>query len=30
VLDRYDMVPDYKNSADYMADVRRTMEEEGG
>jgi tripartite-type tricarboxylate transporter receptor subunit TctC len=29
VLDRYDMVPDYKNSADYLADVRRTMEEEG-
>ena len=29
VLDRYDMVPDYKNSADYTADVRRTMEEEG-
>ena len=29
VLDRYDMVPDYKNSADYLTDVRRTMEEEG-
>ena len=29
VLDRYDMAPDYKNTADYVADVRRTMEEEG-
>jgi tripartite-type tricarboxylate transporter receptor subunit TctC len=28
VLDRYDMVPDHKNSADYAASVRQTMEEE--
>ncbi|WP_421996056.1 tripartite tricarboxylate transporter substrate binding protein [Roseococcus sp.] len=28
VLDRYDMAPMYKNSADYTAYVRQTMEEE--
>jgi tripartite-type tricarboxylate transporter receptor subunit TctC len=28
VLDRYDMQPNYKNSADYTAFVRQTMEEE--
>ncbi len=28
VLDRYDMQPNYKNSADYAAFVRQTMEEE--
>jgi tripartite-type tricarboxylate transporter receptor subunit TctC len=28
VLDRFDMQPNYKNSADYAAFVRRTMEEE--
>jgi len=28
VLDRYDMQPNYKNTADYIAFVRQTMEEE--
>ncbi|MDB5416555.1 MAG: tripartite tricarboxylate transporter substrate binding protein [Rubritepida sp.] len=28
ILDRFDMQPNYMNSADYTADVRRTMDEE--